>query len=218
MYVLYELKQVDRCESFRATVNRIYYHKIRCMNKFFQHIRDTVLSGIILLIPIFVVIMIFQNLYDKLTGFGAHLAKLLGLKAIGHIGAVSLATSLILIVLLYGCGLLVKLTKVSKVQHWLETNLLQFIPGYLNYKVKMEEKLMPKLEHRPPVLVRIGNADRPGFLTDSSGGKCTVFIPTAPDINNGEVWIVDESTVTELDTSDKQFKAAIMHSGKGLLG
>jgi uncharacterized membrane protein len=187
------------------------------MNKAMKHIKETVISGIIFLIPVFVIIMIFQNLHAKLTGFGVHLAKFLGLKAIGSIGAVSIATSLILAALLYGCGLLVKLTMVSKVRNWLDTHVLQFIPGYLNYKVKMEEKLMPKIEERPPVLVKIGNAERPGFLTDQTGSKCVVFIPSAPDINIGEVWVVDEANITKLGTAEKAFKAGIMHSGKGLL-
>jgi uncharacterized membrane protein len=187
------------------------------MNKVLQHVRTTVASGILFLIPAFVVVMIFQNLYGKLTGFGVHLAKFLGLPSIGHIGAVSIATSLIIIALIYFAGLLVKISMVSKFRNWLDANVLQFIPGYINYKVKMEEKVMQKTDHRPPVLVLIGDVSRPGFLTDRFENSCVVYVPSAPDTNTGEIWVVPEQQVTILSTSEKAFKQAIMHNGKNLL-
>lgn len=187
------------------------------MSKVLQHIRTTVASGILFLIPAFVMVMIFQNLYTRLTGFGAHLAKFLGLPSIGHLGAVSIATSLIIIALMYLSGLLVKISKVSQFRNWLDENVLQFIPGYINYKVKMEEKVMQKTDHRPPVLVKVGDISRPGFLTDTTGQLCVVYIPSAPDTNIGEVWVVPESQVTQLSTPEGAFKQAIMHNGKNLL-
>jgi uncharacterized membrane protein len=187
------------------------------MNKVLQHIRTTVTSGILFLIPAFVMVMIIQNLYAKLTGFGAHLAKFLGLPSIGHIGAVSIATSLIIIALIYLSGLLVKISKVSQFRNWLDENVLQFIPGYINYKVKMEEKVMQKTDHRPPVLVRVGDISRPGFLTDRSGQSCVVYIPSAPDTNTGEIWVVPENLVTILSTPESTFKQSIMHNGKNIL-
>jgi uncharacterized membrane protein len=187
------------------------------MKKVLHHVRTTVASGILFLIPAFVVVMIFQNLYGKLTGFGVHLAKFLGLPSIGHIGAVSIATSLIIIALIYLAGLLVKISMVSKFRNWLDANVLQFIPGYINYKVKMEEKVMQKTDHRPPVLVRVGDVSRPGFLTDRFENSCVVYVPSAPDTNTGEVWVVPEQQVTILSTSEKAFKQAIMHNGKNLL-
>lgn len=187
------------------------------MNKFLQHIRSTVTSGFFFLIPAFVVVVIFQNLYTKLTGFGAHLAKFLGMPSIGHIGAVSIATSLIIIALLYFSGLLVKISMVSQFRNWLDANVLQFIPGYINYKVKMEEKVMQKTDPRPPVLVRVGEISRPGFLTDTNGHSCVVYVPSAPDTNTGEIWIVPEAQVTRVGTPEAAFKQAIMHNGKNLL-
>lgn len=187
------------------------------MNKVLQHIRTTVASGLLFLIPAFVLVMIFQNLYVKLSGFGVHLAKFLGLPSIGHIGAVSIATSLIIITLVYLSGLLVKISKVSQFRNWLDENVLQYIPGYINYKVKMEEKVLQKTDHRPPVLVQVGDISRPGFLTETKEQLCIVYIPGAPDTNTGEIWVVPEKQVTILNTTESTFKQAIMHNGKNLL-
>jgi uncharacterized membrane protein len=67
------------------------------MKKFFKSLKTTIISGIIFLLPVFVVLIIIQKLYSKLTGFGAQLAALLGIKSVAGIGATSIATTFILL-------------------------------------------------------------------------------------------------------------------------
>lgn len=186
------------------------------MKKVLDNIRNTVIAGIVLLIPVFVIIMILEKFYARMTGFGTQLANFLGVKSLAGIGAASIATTLILLSLFYVCGLLVRFSFLKIATDWIEKNVLQFIPGYLGYKVKMEEKLLPRQEPKIPVLIRTGDITRPGYLKSKEQGKCVVFVPNTPDPNSGEIWVVDEQCVTDLHMDAKAFSAAVMHGGKGL--
>jgi uncharacterized membrane protein len=202
--------------SFFSGSDSLPYRQYIIMKKIASHLRNTVIAGIVLLIPVFVIIVIIQNMYGKLTGFGKQLSAFLGIKSVAGIGAASIATTLILIVLFYAFGLLVQVSLVTRFKNWIENNLLQYIPGYLGYKVKMEEKLMPKGETKIAALVTVGEIIRPGFLMHRSAGKCVVFIPNTPDTNTGEVWVVEEGRVKELGVADQAFVNSIRHSGKGM--
>lgn len=186
------------------------------MKKVLDKIRNTVIAGIVFLIPVFVIIIILEKFYGKMTGFGAQLANFLGIGSFAGVGAASIATTLILLALFYVSGLLVRLSFLTKASAWVEKNVLQFIPGYLGYKVKMEEKLLPRQEPKVPVLVTIGEITRPAYLKSRDNGKCVVFVPNTPDPNSGEIWVVSETVVKELPMAEKAFSAAIMHGGKGL--
>ena len=186
------------------------------MKKLWSNLKSTILSGILFLLPVFVVMLILQKLYGKLTGFGAQMASMLGLKSVAGIGAASIATTVILLALFYLSGLIVKVAFISNFMGWVEKTFLQHIPGYLGYKVKMEEKLLPKMENRTAALIQVGEILRPGFLVNRDQGKCVVFVPNTPDTNTGEVWVVEESRVRELGKADDAFLNGIRHSGRGL--
>jgi uncharacterized membrane protein len=185
------------------------------MKILFQHLKSTIISGIVFLIPVFVIIVILQNLFAKLTGFGKQLSAMLGIKTVAGVGAATIGTTIVLILAFYGFGLLFRIAMFSSLRNWIDKGLM-FIPGYVNYKVKMEEKLMPKTESRVAAFIRTGDIERPGFLVHREKNKCTVFIPNTPDTDTGQVWIVDEHQVRELGTADAAFLNGIRHSGKNL--
>ena len=187
------------------------------MQKLLKHIRDTVLSGLLLLIPAFVLIVLIQKLYNMMTGVGSKIADTLGIKTVGGIGAASIATSLVLVAIFYGCGLLVKVAFVTSFKDWLEENLLQYIPGYLSYKSKMEDKLGNRTEPRKPVLAKINNGWRPAFLVNRQEGNNVVFVPQSPETDIGEIWVLQDQDVKETGIEEKIFKAILQKHGKGLI-
>jgi uncharacterized membrane protein len=176
-----------------------------------------VISGIIFLIPVFVIIVILQKLFTTMKGLGQQLANLLGIKTVAGFGGATIGTTILLLATFYACGLLVRFTMFTAMRSWLENKLLMHIPGYLGYKVKMEEKLLPKTEKRVAALVTTADITRPGFLVARENGRCTVFIPNTPDTDTGQVWIVNEGQVKELGIAEKSFIDGIRHSGKGLV-
>jgi hypothetical protein len=186
------------------------------MKKFLENSRNTILSGILFFLTIFFLLGLIQKVWQSLTGFGAKLAAFVGVKSVAGVGAASIVTTLLLILIFYICGLLVRFAFIGKFRNWIENTLLQYIPGYLTYKVKMEEKLIKKADERKPVLVVTPNGSRPGLLIESAGRSATVYLPNTPDTNNGQVWVVDLSNIRHLKGDAKSLLKSVQYSGKGM--
>ncbi len=151
-----------------------------------------------------------------MTGFGSRISEMLGIKSIAGIGAASIATSLVLVAIFYGSGLLVRFAFVTQFKEWLEENLLQYIPGYLAYRSKMHDKLEKRTEPRAAVLAKIYNGWRPGFLINRQAGNTVVFIPDSPETDKGEIWLLQDSDVKEIGLADKEFMTSLQQMGKAL--
>lgn len=186
------------------------------MKTLFLNIKNTMISGIILFLPIFILVAIFTDVYEFLYGFGHKIAAQLGLNKATGLDMAPILTSVLIMLLLYVFGLLVKFSSVTKLKDWVENSLLIYIPNYSKYRAKMMKKLHPGKDIRQPVLVAMNDAWKPGLLVSAENGKSTVFMPSTPDTSYGEVWVVDSRKVSKLNMSPKELKTAILMSGKGL--
>jgi uncharacterized membrane protein len=186
------------------------------MKKITKKIKDTVISGIILFLPIFILLIIFKNVYSSLYETGNKLTKLLGLDDAGDKKWVPIVTLFLVAVVLYICGLMVRFAMVTKMKEWIENNILLYIPTYFIYKAKMMAKLQPEEAENPPILVELNGAWKPGFLINTNDEKSTVFLPSTPEIDYGEVWIVESNKITMLEMTAKEFKTSLLLSGKGM--
>nr|WP_315150225.1 DUF502 domain-containing protein [uncultured Flavobacterium sp.] len=186
------------------------------MKKTIKKIKDTVISGIVLFLPIFILLSIFKSVYTKLYKYGHKLTEILGLDNAGDKKWVPFVTLFLVVVLFFICGLLARFAMIGKMKEWIENNVLLYIPTYSKYKAKMTAKLQPEEDVRPPVLVELNGAWKPGFLIKTNDEKSTVFLPTTPDIDYGEVWIVENARVSLLEMTTKEFKTSLLLSGKGM--
>jgi uncharacterized membrane protein len=187
------------------------------MKSLLDNFRKTILSGILFFLPLFFLWGLLQKVWHSFTGFGATLAALVGVKTVAGVGAAAIVTPLLLILIFYLCGLLVRFARIGKFRSWIENTLLQYIPGYLTYKVKMEEKFVTKDDSRQPVLVVTSDGARPGLLIEAKGQSVTVYIPNSPDTNTGQVWVVDSARVTPLKGDATSLLKSVQYSGKGML-
>jgi uncharacterized membrane protein len=143
--------------------------------------------------------------------FGHKFTQMLGLEK----DFAPILTTLFIIAIFYAFGLLVRFSMVTKVKEWIENTVLVYIPTYSKYKAKMMAKLQPGQDLRQPVLVERADGWKPGFLISKEDGKSTVFLPSTPDTDYGEVWIVDSKRISEVNMTPKEFKTSLLLSGKG---
>lgn len=181
-----------------------------------RRIRGIILSGIILFIPVFVLFAIFEKVYGILSGFGKNLASTLGLKSVVGISTVPIITTILLIIVFYLGGLLVRFAFVTKAKERIENSVLIYIPNYSKYKAKMMSKLQPTADERQPALVDLNGILKPCLIVSSSDSKSIIFLPTSPDTDIGEVLIVESGRVRNINMSITEFKNALLLSGKGL--
>src|SRR4030095_9182674 len=85
------------------------------MKKFLNHVRSRILSGLIFLVPVFAVILILQKLWNTLNNASDYLVKLFGLKSVLGAYTVSVATAIMLLLIIYLFGWLVKFSSLNKV-------------------------------------------------------------------------------------------------------
>ena len=186
------------------------------MKEQFKKIQRTLISGVILFIPVFILLAVFQKIYGFFSGFGKNLASSLGLKSVGGGSAEPIVTTILLIIIFYLSGLLVRFTLVTKVKEWIENSVLIYVPNYSKYKAKMMAKVQPSKDERKPALVEVNDYLKPCFIVSSSDSKTIVFLPSSPDTDNGEVLIVESSKVKAINMDFTEFKNSLLLSGKGL--
>jgi len=187
------------------------------MKILFKHIKSRVLAGLVFLVPLFAIILILQKLWNFLSGSGHYIAKLLGLKPVLGSSAIPVITTLLLLILLYLFGWLVKFRSLNKTKDWIETKVLQYIPGYLTYKAQISDKLGPRADTRQPVWVTTPSGKRPGLLIAEQGQQAIIFFPNSPDSNNGQVFVVSIQQVTKMDVDASNFIKSLQKFGKDLL-
>jgi len=181
------------------------------MVEIFKKIKNTFISGVILFLPVFILAAILKKVYDFMFGFGHKFTEMLGLEK----DFAPVLTTVCIILLFYVFGLLVRFSIVTRGKEWIENNVLTYIPTYSKYKAKMMAKLQPGEDKRHPVLVEMNEGWKPAFLISSQDGKSTVFMPSTPDTDIGEVWIVDSKRISEVNMTAKEFKTSLLLSGRG---
>jgi uncharacterized membrane protein len=187
------------------------------MKRLIKKIGNTILSGIILFLPLFFLIEVIKKLWYSLTVYGAKIAGVVQFKFVTGVAATSMITSILVFLIFYISGLLVRFAFIGKIKTWIEDSLLQYIPGYLTFKVKVENKLIKKEEEWKPVLVKTADGFRPALLIEEKDQMSTVYFPNAPDTNYGEVWVVESETVKQLKGDVKTLLKSMQNSGQGLL-
>lgn len=174
------------------------------------------LAGIIFIIPVFVIITIVQKLWTSLNSIGSLAVEKFGLKNLLGTQTVTLATALLLVAVFYFLGWLVKFKLLNRFKDWIENSVLQYIPGYLSYKAKMQEKLLPKKDARQPVIVDFGSYQSPGLLIEMQSDNAIVFFPNAPDSNNGQIRVVKAEKIIQLKSDASALLKSMQACGKGL--
>lgn len=190
------------------------------MKKAFQNLRDTIIAGILFLLPILILFVLVTKVFQFFHTFTTKVASLFGLKSIAGVSASTIVGTISLILLCILCGYLVRVAFFKNISKWLDDKLRSLIPGYEIYHQMAESKLVNKEEVLPYEMaawVRSGEAVHPAFIMETMpDGKLVIFLPTAGDVQTGSVQLMDSNAVERCPDLDmKRFKLAISNLGLG---
>ncbi len=191
------------------------------MKKVFQNLRDTVIAGILFLLPFLILFVLISKVFQFFNSFTTKIANLFGLPSIAGISSSTIIGTLGFIALCLLCGYLVRIAYFKQIRKWIDEKLRSLIPGYELYHEMAVAKLVNQEEALPyemAVWVKRGDVMQPGFLMETMpDGKPVVFFPSAGDVKNGLVVIVDSSAIKRCPGIDmKQFKLALSNLGLGI--
>lgn len=186
------------------------------MKKFYLHIRDVIVAGIIFLIPLYVVYKMAAAVWGKLYKVGAYTAEIINLQYLFGPYAIPFANTILISIVFYIFGWLVRLRYFVLFRNFLENTLLQFVPGYLTIKSQILYKVAPEEDPRKSVLVKTLMGYRYGLLMEKNNETATIFFPDTPDTNNGEVLLEKLEDITMLEIKPKELLEKLQAFGVGL--
>lgn len=198
------------------------------MKKFLQKVKENCIAGAALLIPVYVFIEILKRVWGFFEKYGEKVAHLIGFDVIFGRIATDVLGGIILLILLYLSGYLVRLAYLKQFSDWLDNKLMIFIPGYEKNKKLAETNLLKKkgvavpvtAPQNPPILLKQGDYWQPAYLIEeNSDGRVVVFVPNAPAKDHGQIYVVDATFIQKLpDTTTANLDASVKSLGKGILG
>ncbi len=188
------------------------------MKKISEIFSDTIRGGLLFLLPMFVIIILINKLWEKIMGTAKSLAGLFGIQKEmeGIWGAI--ITICIILLICFISGMLLRVSLFSKVRNKLDAFLEKKIPGYGFYKSTMEQKIKKDdAPSRPVVLLTIDGVGQPGVVIEEmADGRKVVFVSSHPASANGNVYVVDRTAVTELPTTELDMNKILKSRGDGL--
>ena len=188
---------------------------IKLRNFFF----NIFIGGVLVMLPIIIIWQILQWLFtlfeESSRPLTFYLASEFSLNQ-----ALSLATSLILVFILFSIiGMIVRTQVGNNLFQITERILLFKIPGYRTVK-EITEQISGKQKglFRKVALITVGNTGvtATGFVTDEiDENHSTVFIPCGPNPTTGFILHVDNKDITVLDISVESAMKTVISCGSG---
>jgi uncharacterized membrane protein len=191
------------------------------MQNYFATFRRFAVSGLLFLLPVYILLVVVTKAWTSLSSLGTRLAGLFGLKSIMGVGASSVLSGLSLLVIWFACGWLAEVSLVAAFRNRIEEWLATYIPGYATYRSMVEEKLQgrTKILPYPTALIRQQDFWRPVYVVDQDAeGTCVVFAPDAPDPSKGTILLAKQRDVRLLPSlSAADLDASLKKCGAGLV-
>ncbi|WP_192085712.1 DUF502 domain-containing protein [Algoriphagus sp. Y33] len=185
-------------------------------------ILDSLLQGFLILLPLTIILILLSIVFNFIFGIVAPLSAALDPGADDPHWLINLLSLAIFCTFIFLIGLLVR-NKVGKVYFKsFEKKYLTRIPLYnLIHQTVYQFVGLKKLPFSEVVLLdpfRSGTM-MTGFITDQIGEKLyTVFVPTAPNPTNGNIYHVPKELITFLSVSTQDAMRTVMGMGTGTAG
>jgi len=171
------------------------------------------LYGALVIIPLAVVVFLLVQLLKVVR----MVAEMLGLDTSAGAGLAMVLALLVLVVICYGVGAVVR----TRIGAWsfgrLEIKLLKHVPGY-----KIISKIIKGFAGNemayPPVLAQLSVSGVGVFamvIEENDNNTVTVFVPNTPTFTLGNLHILDRERVTYLDATTLDMVNCITEWGTG---
>lgn len=187
------------------------------MKSIFSFIRATLVGGIFMLLPIYLIFTLLYKAHLAASKILAPLTHFLPDNILG-LNAAKLVATLGLVLLCFLAGMLFRVSFIKRGIYYLEEKVLSHLPGYSLLKSKTSDTFGEKIEYYiSTVLVRDGEIWSIGLLIEEANGLCTVFFPKAPNNDSGDVKIIPAQYVKKVDVPTKETLMHLKGFGKGTI-
>ena len=191
------------------------------MKKLYQNFRDTFIAGLIFLLPILILCVLLSKVFVFFKTFTTKIAAAFGLKSIMGISASTIMGGVSLVIICIICGYLMRIALFKQFSQWIDNKLRKMLPGYEVYhqmalsKLEKNESMLP---YQSSAWVKNEDGLQPAFIMETlHDNRLVLFLPTAGNVNEGNILIVESEKVERCDDYDmRAFKIAITNLGLGI--
>jgi uncharacterized membrane protein len=179
----------------------------------------TLLNGLLLVLPTIILLFLLSLIFKFVFNLVAPISSLLDKNAESHALIINVLALLILIALIFIIGLIMRHTRSKRSFRKFENKYLLQIPLYSTILETIAQFAgLKKMPFSQVVLVDAYNTGvlLTGFVTETvSEGIYTVFVPTAPNPMNGNIYHVPVSQLKFLDIEPEKAMHSIVGMGTG---
>jgi len=183
------------------------------MKKFCEFAGSAFLSGLLIVVPIYLSILLLLKAMQSVVGFVRPLAMLLP----AWFPAERALSLLLVLIVCFLIGVAVRTAAGRAIRERIEKSLFERIPGYALLR-SLTQRIAGKDEERAwkPALAEIEEALVPAFIIEElDDGRFTVFVPSVPTPFAGAVYILAAERVHPLDVPFTEALKSISRWGSG---
>ena len=188
------------------------------MKKLIEFIKTTALGGLVLIVPIAVMAVAIGYLLSLLISINNTISERLPYEIFGHPAVVMAAAICTIILTCFAAGLLLKTGLGERVAGWLDNLLTEYLPMYGMIKSLTRKFTGNEALAFTPAEVDLYGSDTRMIafvIEELPDDRYAVFVPSAPALTVGNVFILPASSVTLLDKSAKLAIDAVTQWGSG---
>lgn len=183
------------------------------MKRFLEFIVSAVVSGLLVLVPIYLALLLLFKAAASLAGLMKPLAGLLP----SWLPAEKALSLLLVLVIAFLIGAAGRTRFGSWAKERLEQAFFERIPGYALFR-SLTQQIAGRGEEKAwkPVLAEIEDALVPAFIIEEhADGRYTVFVPSVPTPLAGAVYVLPHDRVHKLDIPFTQAIKSVSRWGSG---
>jgi uncharacterized membrane protein len=178
-----------------------------------KFLKMTLVGGLLVVLPIWVTLLLLLKAIKAALAMLLPIAKLLPQRIVHE----KIAAMLLLLLICFVVGLLVRTRPGKQIGEWLSGHILDRIPGFSLVR-GMTRQLAGKKDEESfqPALVEIEEALVPAFIIEKHmDGQFTVFVSSSPTPMAGAIYILSPERVHPVDVSLRKAMVCVTKWGAG---
>ena len=183
------------------------------MKRVLDFVVSAVVSGLLVLVPVYLALLLLLKAAASLAGLMKPLAGLLP----AWLPAERVLSIMLVLVIAFLIGAAGRTQFGSWAKERLERTFFERIPGYALFR-SLTQQIAGRSEEKAwkPALVEIEDALVPGFIIEEhADGQYTVFVPSVPTPLAGAVYVLPHDRVHKLDIPFTQAIKSVSRWGSG---
>jgi len=186
------------------------------MQEIVRMFRTTIIGGVVFIVPLVLVFIILKRVFQFIKKIIQPFLPEVGATTIGGVTLHAIIAIIIVLLLCFAAGLIARTKKARSFLKWIETTILEIVPGYKFMKGMGMATAGLDEQDMKVVLARVDDGWQISFLIEQiNENMYTVYIPGAPSPWSGSIYHLEKDKIIWTDITQRQAIKCIKQLGSG---